>query len=254
MGKTLTNFKKPALSEPTDDEHKHKFLPVSVDGGGNYSIVATESGDLYEAGELGGNAISSYTKVGKLEDKVRLYGVATTSCWIVLQNNKIYYKGASSDYHFPNNESSTGAFKEFKLWESEEHAEDVIGLAVGHPFTLFLTQSKKLWAVGESFLATLDAASQKPATLNQKLPQGQTPLRIWASTSSTHKVAFVEVEDPANGQKTLLSAGASENGLLGQGERKTSIKFKPLEYDASKITFTQLSVTGDAALAIDQNF
>lgn len=255
MGKTQTNFKKPALSEPNDDEHKHTFVPLSVEGADNYSIVTTESGQLFEAGDFhGNNSLGAYTKVSKLDDKVRLCKVAPTSCWVVLNNNKIFYKGISTDYHFPNNESSSSAFKEFKLWENEEHKEDVIGLAVGNPFTLFLTQKRKLWAVGEAFLTTLDASSQRPVTLNQKLPQGLTPLRIWASTSPSHRVAFVEVEDPASGQKTLLSAGASENGLLGQGNKKSSIKFKPLDYDASKTTFTQLCVSGDAALAIDQDF
>jgi hypothetical protein len=79
-----------------------------------------------------------------------------------------------------------------------------------------------------------------------------TPLRIWASTSPSHLVAFVEVEDPATGQKTLLSAGASDHGLLGQGTKKTSIRFKPLDYDATKTTFTALHINNDAAMAIDQ--
>ena len=40
---------------------------------------------------------------------------------------------------------------------------------------------------------------------------------------------------------------------MGQGAKKSSIKFKPLEYDSTKTRFTQISVSNDAALAIDQD-
>lgn len=125
-----------------------------------------------------------------------MVGVSPNSCWVVLNNGKIFYKGVSSNYHFPNNESSASSFKEFKLWENEENKEDIVDIAVGNTFTLFLTQKKKLWAVGEAFLGALDIQSTKPAQLNQKIPQGMTPLRVWASASTSHLVAFVEVEDP----------------------------------------------------------
>lgn len=199
MGKSLTNsFKKPAISEPNEDEFKHTFKPVRIAGSDNYSIVETEDGAMFEAGDFQGNgSISQYSKVKKFEDKVKLFRSAGQSCWVVLQNNKIFFKGISSNYHFPNNESSSSAFKEFKIWENQDNAEPIVDLAVGNPFTLFLTEKNKIWAQGEQFLQVIDASSQKPVQINQKLPQGFTPLRIWASTSSSHLVAFVEVEDQA---------------------------------------------------------
>jgi hypothetical protein len=41
MGKLPAGSKKAAISEPNDDEHKHTFVPISVDGADKYSIVGT---------------------------------------------------------------------------------------------------------------------------------------------------------------------------------------------------------------------
>lgn len=52
LGKTKQNFKKPAISDPNDDEHKHTFIPVEVYGSNNYSVVLSESRDLFETGDF----------------------------------------------------------------------------------------------------------------------------------------------------------------------------------------------------------
>jgi alpha-tubulin suppressor-like RCC1 family protein len=120
---------------------------------------------LFEAGNFdSATGTPAYTKIAKFSgDKVKLVKVAPTSCWVVLENDKIFFKGTSNSFHFPNNESSSSSFKEFELWDNPENKEDIIDMAVGNPFTLFLTQKRKLWVVGEAFLAVLDASSQKPA-------------------------------------------------------------------------------------------
>ena len=77
--------------------------------------------------------------------------VSQNSCWLILQDNKIFFKGTSTEFHFPNDESSTN-FKFFKLWADTSDEEKIVDLAVGDGFTLFLTDKAKIWAVGDKLL------------------------------------------------------------------------------------------------------
>jgi alpha-tubulin suppressor-like RCC1 family protein len=66
-------------------------------------------------------------------------------------------------------------------------------------------------------------------------------------------MALVMVKTPS-GEIQLWSVGKNESGTLGQGGKtKESKVFVKLAYDSSTITFTDVSLFDDHAMAIDLN-
>ena len=124
-------------------------------------------------------------------------------------------------------------------------------MTVGARFTVFLTKGRDLWCRGNGLLSYLNLNSEHPVKINEKLPEDVIPLRLWSGSSSSHQVAFVEVEDKTTGVKTILSAGNSGVNLLGQ-EKERNDKFEPMVYDNKEVTFTQLAIGTESAMAIDQ--
>jgi hypothetical protein len=62
----------------------------------------------------------------------------------------------------------------------------------------------------------------------------------------------VELEDSKTGKKQIYSAGKSEKGMLGQGDRvKESREFKKIFYESDDLVYTTLSVGNESAMAID---
>lgn len=193
-----------------------------------------------------------FTKVSSLKAKVRLVAVAPQSAVVVLEDNTIWYKGTSVDYHFPNNESK-GSFAQLKLWADKAAEEKIVDIASGYGYTLAVTENGVLWAWGKRFLEALDLASKDPVEL--KLPQGTQCRRVWAPAgpdSEGSACAFVELEESKTGNKHIYSAGKSEKGLLGQGDKaKESKEFKKISYESDDLIFTALSVGKESAMAID---
>jgi hypothetical protein len=88
-------FKDPVLVEGD-------FVPKKIVNACNYTAVLTEEGDLYEAGILGGKRNELFTKCHDFnEQKVRLVSGGTETCWVVLEDNSVYYKGVNKNFHFP---------------------------------------------------------------------------------------------------------------------------------------------------------
>jgi hypothetical protein len=118
--------KEPCISQPADDDHKAAFEKViSVTGGDKYTAVLTEARELFESGDLTESGSKEcFTKNSTLKEKVKLFGVGDSSCWVITESNKIFYKGASLDYHFPNDEECSN-FKELTKW-TEDAADQVI--------------------------------------------------------------------------------------------------------------------------------
>lgn len=88
---------------------------------------------------------------------------------VVLENNEIFYRGDSIEYHFPNDESK-GSFTQLKLWSDKADEQKIVDIASGHGFTLAVTESGNLWAWGRKFLETIGQESNTPQQL--KLPRG----------------------------------------------------------------------------------
>jgi hypothetical protein len=121
LGKTkhADNFKKPAISDPNEDEFQGEFLPKEIVGGNNYCAVLNDKRDLFEVGNFdGGTSFDKYTKNKTFKEPIKMVKVSPNCVWLVTDSNKIMYKGTSEDYQFPNNESQRSQFKEFKLSEN----------------------------------------------------------------------------------------------------------------------------------------
>jgi hypothetical protein len=85
---------------------KGGFTPEKMVSAANYTAIMTEEGDLYEAGELAGKRLENFTKCLDFPQgsKVAFLAAATETCWVVLADNSVYYKGTSKQFHFPENE------------------------------------------------------------------------------------------------------------------------------------------------------
>jgi len=168
-------------------------------------------GELYETGRLEGcSEVSKFQKM-PLKEKVRHVSLAPSSLILVLEDNAVWYKGSCEGHHFPNDESK-GSLTLFKLWNDKEKEEEIVDVASGHAFTLFVTKSGLVWATGNKFLDTIGQNSEAPIQLT--LPKGKKALRVWACCGPDHPVAFLELLDEATGAKRLFSAGKSEKGML----------------------------------------
>jgi hypothetical protein len=77
-------------------------------GKNDYTITVNEKGDFFETGTMEGcSNIAMFTQF-KLKGKVRLVSIASESCWLVLEDNTVWYKGTCTDNnHFPNNEAKS---------------------------------------------------------------------------------------------------------------------------------------------------
>jgi len=118
LGETQENFKQPAISSP-DAASEESFRPERVFGRGRYSCAVNSQGELFETGQLEScSSLTKFTKATGLKAKVRLVALATSSAFVVLEDNTMWYKGSSVDYHFPNNESK-GSFAQLKLWADQ---------------------------------------------------------------------------------------------------------------------------------------
>jgi alpha-tubulin suppressor-like RCC1 family protein len=62
----------------------------------------------------------------------------------------------------------------------------------------------------------------------------------------------VELEESKTGVKHIYSAGKSEKGMLGQGDKvKESREFKKIFYESDDLAFTTISVGSESVMAID---
>ena len=89
-----------------------------------------------------------------LKEKVKLISLAPQSVVLVLEDNTIWYKGGSEEYHFPNDEGK-GTNTQWKLWAEKEKEEKIVDLASGSAFTIFVTEGGNVWASGNRFLQAI---------------------------------------------------------------------------------------------------
>lgn len=139
-----------------------------------------------------------------------------------------------------------------KIDDEEQITENIIDIASGTHFTLLVTESGKLFGLGNRFLKEIGLdCNQKIIPI--PLKDGVKVLKAYCSMSKKQPLAFIKVK-LENGDVAIWSAGRNEQGLLGQGSLvKTSKVFKPLKYDSASIKFDELSVHSDHAMAVDQN-
>lgn len=174
------------------------------------------------------STLSALTKNTAIKEKVRLVAVGTESCTIVLENNEVHYKGSSSNYHFKNDESKS-SFCKMVIWPDVDSQQKIVDIASGSGFTICVTDIGEVWAWGKEFLDPIEQSSETP--IQVKKPKEMLAKRCWANKFSDSHVAFVEFEDQETKKKYIYSAGFSENGLLGQGDKiKESREFKKINY------------------------
>jgi len=72
--------------------------------------------EYFEMGSMDAvTQINKLKKVSTFKEKVRLVAISNASATVVLENNTIWYKGSSSGYHFPNDQSKS-SFTQLKIW------------------------------------------------------------------------------------------------------------------------------------------
>lgn len=161
LGDKKNTFTLPAISAP---EAGDSFRPERIYGAGHHSAVVTSTGDLYETGylrESSDKKLTTLTKDTALKEKVRLVALSQETSHVVLEDNKVFYKGYSAEHHLPKNEDKT-TFTELKIWKDEKDSEKIVNLTSGYGYTLATTEKGNLWAWGELFLKAIDFKSQVP--------------------------------------------------------------------------------------------
>jgi len=242
-------FKTPAICT-VETEPETSFKPCSIQGRGSYSVARGANDELYEAGRLESCASIPTFKKMAIKEKVRFVALTSQSLMVVKEDNTIWYKGQSIEYHFHNDESKN-ALTQYKLWKDKEKEEPIVDIASGGGFSLVVTESGLVWAWGNKFLDAIGLNSQEAVQLSN-IPKGHKAKRVWAGQGSDHPVAFLELEEEATGVKKIFSAGKSEKGLLAQGERiHESSQFKEIKYPQQKVVYESISFSNESAMAID---
>lgn len=67
--------------------------------------------------------------------------------FVIAESGKVFYAGESTEFELPNN-STVNTLKEFKLSSDESFAENVIDIACGNRYNLYVTDKGKVWASG----------------------------------------------------------------------------------------------------------
>lgn len=252
LGESPDQFKVPSISTIEDQD----FRPVKLFGDDTFSVAVSDQGELFETGGVeSDHTQSSNTSLGKfhknktLKGKVRQVAVAQKSLVVLLEDNTVWYRGTSQEFHFPNNESKS-AYTKLTIWAEKDLEEKIVDMASGTGFTIFVTENGKVRACGQRFLTAIGQSSQEVAEV--KLPKGYSCRKVWASRGAEEICAFLELEDTETKVRAIFSAGKSTKGLLGQGQGITeSKKFKKLAYESSDLVFESLSVGHESAIAID---
>jgi hypothetical protein len=120
-----------------------------------------------------------------------------------------------------------------KVDDEEQITEPIVDVASGTHFTLFVTESGRLYGIGNRFLKEISLDCENKI-VPVPLKDGVKAVRAYASMSHGQPLAIIKVK--VDGEEQLWSAGRNEQGLLGQGGQvKISKVFKPLKYDSAKI-------------------
>jgi alpha-tubulin suppressor-like RCC1 family protein len=118
--------------------------------------------------------------------------------------------------------------------------QKIVNLASGQHYTLVVTDQGKLYGWGKRFLENVNQTSADPVEL--KLPKDMLARRVWAPgtvADSENAVVYLELEDLTTKKKQIYSAGKSEKGMLGQGDKvKTCSEFTKIYYESDEIEYT----------------
>jgi alpha-tubulin suppressor-like RCC1 family protein len=173
--------------------------------------------------------------------------------FVIDKEGKTFYCGESEEYELPNN-ATAAQFKEFKLTTEESNTEKIIDISTGIWYNLYVTDKGNLWATGRKFLKRCGIDSEVCVTLPITSKEGPLfVMKAWASQVKEEQMALVQCKT-ASGEIQLWSIGKNESGTLGLGGKVKETKvFTKLDYDSSALTFNEVSLFDDHAMAIDQN-
>lgn len=217
-----------------------------------HTVLIDKQDRLFRCGTIkkSSGSDSEYQHVN-IKEKVKLVALGKFSIFVVTEDNKIYRQGNSKEGHLGPNSDYSQMTKLEKVDEEEQITETIVDIVSGTHFTLFVTESGKLHAIGNRFLKeiSLDCDSK---IIQVPLKEGVKAVKAYASMSHGQPLALLKVS--VGVEEQLWSAGKNEQGLLGQGPGiKSSKVFKTLKYDSAAIKFKEVSMHTDHAMALTEN-
>lgn len=125
--------------------------------------MLTESGNLHSTGQCwGGNDRSEFTKLDFIKGEEKVDKVFTGGVqWVITSTGKVWYCGRSKHYSLPE-DSSQSSFKEFKLSSESTFNDKIVYIASSNKANLWVTESGKLWGMGQKMLKPLGMDSEVP--------------------------------------------------------------------------------------------
>lgn len=169
--------------------------------------------------------------------------------FVLCEDSTVFYTGTSKQFSLPEDKNCS-SWTKFKLSQDKLFKDEIVHVSCGNAFNLFVTNKGKVWGTGNKFLKKIGLESEVPIQLPLKEELHAT--RAWAGQQgNSQSLAIIEVKN-ADGDFQLFSAGANEQGLLGQGGKTKETKiFQAVNYDFKNVKFEQISLGFDHAVAID---
>lgn len=220
----------------------------------NYVMAMTEDNKFWRCGYKSEWDRSIYYMEefnGKLpEENVIDFRCGYNNYAMLTEDHKIYIQGYDNDYHLDTNSTKK------ELWHKErpnEEEEKVIAWDIGYDYHIYVTDNGKAYAAGNQFLKGISLENNNKNYTQIPFDEGVIPLQPCCNNNyESNKSALMFVK--TNDRVELWSTGYSSNGLLGQGDNKTtSNKFTPLDYDRENITFKKAEIKYYFGLAVTEN-
>jgi alpha-tubulin suppressor-like RCC1 family protein len=150
----------------------------------------------------------------ELYKNVKLVSAGRANIALVTNDNDILFIGKTKDSHFKKTDHlGDDLYKQVK--PDELSTENIIDICSGSHFTLIVTETGKLYGMGDNFLRELGMEPSDGIIKPIPLPEGVKAKGVWCSRSSGNYAAIIEAEQ--DDKKYLMSAGVHFHGLLGQG-------------------------------------
>ena len=190
------------------------------------------------------------------EAVMEIFSIGRYSMIVMGTDQKFYWWGKNKYKHFQDSDVSYDRFTALaNECAPKLSSGKIIQMASGSHFTLFVSDTGKLFARGKFFLDSIVLPILPTATL-VPLQDNYQVKRVWATPGpKAFSVAFVEVVDLANKkQKKILSAGKSRFGVLGQGiDVKESNIFKEVKFNRGLSSVVDIQLASKSAFAITRD-
>lgn len=158
-----------------------------------HTVLVDKQDRLFRCGTIkkSSGSDSEYQHVS-IKEKVKLVALGKFSIFVVTEDNKVYRQGNSKEGHLGPNSDYSQMTRLERFDEEEQITEPIVDIASGTHFTFFVTETGKLYAIGNRFLKEISLDCDNKV-IQVPLKEGTKALKAYASMSHGQPLALLKV-------------------------------------------------------------